>query len=43
LLLRDSFDKITRIELSGMTLNPNPAASNFQLDIPAGVDVVKLQ
>lgn len=43
LLLLDAFDKITRIELGGMTLNPSLPDTQFKLQVPADVDVVKLQ
>lgn len=43
LLLLDSFDKTTAIELGGMSLNPSLADSQFTMQVPADVDVVKLQ
>lgn len=43
LLLLDAFDQISRIDLSRMTLNPQLADTLFQLQVPADVDVVRLQ
>lgn len=43
LLLLDAFDQVTRIDLGKMTLNPSLAESQFQMKVPADVDVVKLQ
>ena len=43
LLLLDAFDKITRIDLSAMKLNPSLTETQFQMQLPADVDVVKLQ
>jgi outer membrane lipoprotein carrier protein len=38
--LVDGLNQVTRIELDGLDVNPDLADDLFELDVPAGVDVI---